>query len=208
MRQGVLAFLSENIYNIPCLWCVLCATLVNQCNTVKWIYIYMCMHQITNWFSKVSTKMQRPCKGAIELLKGWHHDFKAIFSCKKEQKQRKVELHEGIQYLIFPKLKPLENCKWFWNRFIYNYWTEILPRAFLFQRVRQQQIPQFSLNSFVSPSKPLSCNPKHGNSALHQGMYSILLKIVVSAAILFWYFLQREIPVSSGQTTPCEQHVP
>ena len=152
--------------------------------------------------------MQRPCKGAIELLKGWHHDFKAIFSCKKEQRQRKVELHQGIQYLIFPKLKPLENCNWFWNRLIYNYWTEILPRAFLFQRVRQQQIPQFSLNSFVSPSKPLLCNTKHCNSELHKGMYSILLKIVVSAAILFWYFLHREIPVSSGQTTPCEQHVP
>ena len=109
------------------------------------------MQKITNVFSKVSTKMQRPCKGAIELLKGWHHDFKTIFSCKKEQKQRKVELHQRIQYLIFPKLKPLENCNWFWNWLIYNYWTEILPRSFLFQRIRQQQIPQFCLNSFVHP---------------------------------------------------------
>ena len=114
-------------YNIPCLWCPLC----NSCKSVQHckMNIYIYMHKITNWFSKVSTKMQRLCKGAIELLKGWHHDFKAICSCKKEQKQRKVELHQRIQYLIFPKLKPLENCNWFWNRLIYNYWTEILPRT-------------------------------------------------------------------------------
>ena len=65
---------------------------------------------------------------------------------------------------------------------------KILPRAVLFQRARQQQIPQCSLNSFVSPSKPLFCSTKHGNSELHQGMYSILLKIVISAAVLFLMF--------------------
>ena len=65
---------------------------------------------------------------------------------------------------------------------------KILPRAVLFQRVRQQQIPQCSLNSFVSPSKPLLRSTKHGNSELHQGMYSILLKIVISAAVLFLMF--------------------
>ena len=65
---------------------------------------------------------------------------------------------------------------------------KILPRAVLFQRVRQQQIPQCSLNSFVSPSKPLLCSTKYGNSELHQGMHSILLKIVFSAAVLFLMF--------------------
>ena len=50
---------------------------------------------------------------------------------------------------------PLGHCNWFWKRRLYNYWTESSSNGNSISKGKSAAISKFSLNSFVSPSKPL-----------------------------------------------------